>query len=215
MIHGGNTTLYVADINASIRFYTETLGLELRMRAEDNWAEIDAGPGLLLGLHPAREGQTPDPDPKGTISVGFNVTGALEEMMQTLQERGVAFLGPIVEGRKENLDRRTPVWLAVHPDIAAALLDDPVGRRQTEPGALVGTLGSEERVECPAAHRGAHPAAVVAKGQPDIVPGSDDDLFADHLRIQRDVRGLDEDPAAAGHGLPRVDGEIQQDLHQL
>ena len=59
MIHGGNSTLYVAIVDASIQFYTETLGLKLRMRAGSDWAEIDAGPGLILGLHPADPAHSP------------------------------------------------------------------------------------------------------------------------------------------------------------
>ena len=96
MIHGGNTTLYVRDINVSIRFYTETLGLGLRMRAGDDWAEIDAGPGLILGLHPSGP-HTPAPGTRGSIAIGFNVTGEIEAAIQTLQGKGVAFAGPVIE----------------------------------------------------------------------------------------------------------------------
>jgi lactoylglutathione lyase len=97
MIHGGNTTVYVADIKASIQFYTETLGLELRMRAGDDWAEIDGGPGLLIGLHPADPVHSPKPGTRGSVSIGFNVTGNLEDEVADLKQKGVAFSGPIVE----------------------------------------------------------------------------------------------------------------------
>jgi len=96
MIHGGNTTIYVADINASIRFYTTTLGLELRMRAGDHWAEINAGPGLIIGLHPA-EAHSPKPGTRGSVSIGFNVDEPLEDVVSQLKKKGVAFSGPIVE----------------------------------------------------------------------------------------------------------------------
>lgn len=97
MIHGGNTTLYVADINVSIQFYTQTLGLDLRMRAGDNWAEIEAGPGLVLGLHPTDGVHTPKPGLRGSIAIGFNVDETLESVMEKLQKSGVSFQGPIVE----------------------------------------------------------------------------------------------------------------------
>ncbi len=97
MINGGNATIYVSDINASIRFYTETLGLTLRMRAADHWAEIDAGPGLIIGLHPANSPHSPKPGTVGSISVGLNVTQPLEDVVRTLVERGVEFHGPIME----------------------------------------------------------------------------------------------------------------------
>lgn len=97
MINGGNTTIYVRDINVSIKFYTEVLGLELRMRAGDNWAEIDAGPGLVIGLHPTTPPHTPPAGTRGSLAIGFNVTVELEEAVEKLTARGVAFPGPIVE----------------------------------------------------------------------------------------------------------------------
>lgn len=97
MIHGGNTTVYVRDINLSIRFYTDVLGLALRMRAGDNWAEIDAGPGLVIGLHPSTPPHTPPPGTPGSLAIGLNVSVEIETVRQKLEERGVSFHGPIVE----------------------------------------------------------------------------------------------------------------------
>jgi catechol 2,3-dioxygenase-like lactoylglutathione lyase family enzyme len=97
MIHGGNTTIYVANIEVSIRFYTETLGLKLRMRAGDKWAEIDAGPGLVIGLHPVEPGQTPKPGVQGSLAIGFNVTQDLDQVVSALARRGVRFHGPVVD----------------------------------------------------------------------------------------------------------------------
>jgi len=97
MIHGGNTTIYVKDIQVSIDFYTKALGLELRMRAGNDWAEIDAGPGLIIGLHPAEPGSTPEPGVRGSVAIGLNVTRPLEEVVEELGQRGVSFPGPIVD----------------------------------------------------------------------------------------------------------------------
>ena len=102
MFQGGNATLYVADMQRSIDFYTETLGLNLRMRAGDHWAEIDAGPGLILGLHPASP-HTPKPGTRGSMQIGLNVTGRLEEAMDELKNRGVDFHGPIVDDEQVRL----------------------------------------------------------------------------------------------------------------
>jgi catechol 2,3-dioxygenase-like lactoylglutathione lyase family enzyme len=96
VIHGGNTTIYVRDIDVSIRFYTDSLGLSLRMRAGDDWAEIDAGPGLVLGLHPAAP-HTPPPGTRGSLAIGFNVTESIEVVVRKLTARGVTFHGPIVD----------------------------------------------------------------------------------------------------------------------
>ena len=39
----------VSDLNASIRFYTQTLGLKLKRRIDDGCAEIEA-PGMIIVL---------------------------------------------------------------------------------------------------------------------------------------------------------------------
>ena len=98
MIRGGNTTIYVADMDASIRFFTETLGLELRMRAADHWAEVAAGNGLVIGLHPV-EGNPhlPEPGTRGSMSIGFDVGRGLDEAVAALKAKGVGFQGPLIE----------------------------------------------------------------------------------------------------------------------
>ena len=63
MISGGNATVYVSNMDAAVRFYTESLGLKLTNRFGNHWATIEAGPsywttdevgaGLVIGLHPA------------------------------------------------------------------------------------------------------------------------------------------------------------------
>lgn len=97
MINGGNITIYVASVDVSIQFYTQVLGLALRMRSGSDWAEIDAGPGLLIGLHPANEPHFPKPGTRGSVAIGLNVTRPLEEVVSELETRKVQFQGPIVE----------------------------------------------------------------------------------------------------------------------
>ena len=96
MIHGGNTTVIVSDISASIDFYTKVLGLVLRMRAGDHWAEIDAGGGMVIGLHPESE-HGPKPGTTGALSIGLNVTVSVDEAVNTLSDRGVLFEGPVLD----------------------------------------------------------------------------------------------------------------------
>lgn len=95
MIAGGMATIYVSDMDRAVRFYTETLGLKLQYRAGQDWASIDAGPGLVLGLHGEREGGRAGRG--GSISVGFNVSESLDRVVETLRARGVEFRGPIRE----------------------------------------------------------------------------------------------------------------------
>lgn len=96
MINGGAPTIFVSDLDRAVRFYTETLGLALQYRAGDEFAMIDAGGGLTLGLHPAT-GHGPNPGTHGSISVGLNVTQPLEAVVEALKARGVSFHGPIVD----------------------------------------------------------------------------------------------------------------------
>ena len=94
MIAGGNATLYVADMDRAVRFYVETLGFKLRMRAGDHWSEVDAGEGLVIALHLAG-GHGPTPGTRGAISLGLTVNQPIDEVVQVLANRGVVFEGPV------------------------------------------------------------------------------------------------------------------------
>jgi catechol 2,3-dioxygenase-like lactoylglutathione lyase family enzyme len=96
MIRGGNATIYVTDMDRSVLFYTETLGLHLAFRAGDHWASIDAGDGLQLGLHPA-SARLPTPGTTRAITVGLAVDEPIEQVVATLQQRGVVVGGPVVD----------------------------------------------------------------------------------------------------------------------
>src|SRR5438552_2947153 len=94
MYKGGNVTVMVSDMDRSIRFYTEALGLKLLMRAGNDWAEIES-PGLNIGLHVAGQ-HGPKPGQQGALSIGLQVE-KLEAAMATLKDRGVTFSPHIVE----------------------------------------------------------------------------------------------------------------------
>ena len=49
MISGGNITVMVSNMDASVRFYTEVLGMKLTNRFGDHWATVDAARGLSSG----------------------------------------------------------------------------------------------------------------------------------------------------------------------
>jgi predicted enzyme related to lactoylglutathione lyase len=97
MINGGNATLYVRDMDAAVDFYTKTLGLKLRFRAGDHWAEVEAGKDLVVGLHPTGANLRP-PGVAGSVQIGFTLDEPLEDVVRRLSERGVQFDGPIVPG---------------------------------------------------------------------------------------------------------------------
>lgn len=92
MLTGGNVTVFVANMDRAVRFYSETLGFPLVERYGDHWASVDAG-GLRIGLHPA-SAENPA-GRRGSISIGFGAGRPLEEIVATLERRGVTFDGPI------------------------------------------------------------------------------------------------------------------------
>jgi catechol 2,3-dioxygenase-like lactoylglutathione lyase family enzyme len=97
MIRGGNATISVSDLDRAVGFYRDTLGLRLMFRAGPHWAEIDAGDGFRLGLHPASS-HGPAPGTPGAITVGLAVDAPVTEVVAALERRGVGFHGPVIDG---------------------------------------------------------------------------------------------------------------------
>ena len=100
LISGGSPTIFVSDMDRAVRFYTETLGLRVKYRASDHFALIDAGGGLTIGLHPPASNAAA-PGTAGSIQVGLNVGQPIEQVVETLESRGVTFEqagnGPVVD----------------------------------------------------------------------------------------------------------------------
>ena len=94
MISGGLATIYVSDMDRAVKFYTETLGLKLQYQAGPGWAQLDAGKGLVLGLHGAHPGG-PAPGQNGSTVIGFELTEPIDEAYEKLAGLGVKFAGPI------------------------------------------------------------------------------------------------------------------------
>jgi catechol 2,3-dioxygenase-like lactoylglutathione lyase family enzyme len=93
LIAGGLPTIFITDMDRAVRFYTETLGLGLVHRAGEQFAMIDAGRGVMIGLHPPSD-SAPKPGTPGAIQLGLNVTRPIEQVVAELQSRGVAFHRP-------------------------------------------------------------------------------------------------------------------------
>ena len=72
---------YVSDMDKAIKFYTEVLGLPLKVRFENHWAEVDAGP-ITIGLHPA-EGKPK----KGGGTISLNVKD-IEGFVNEIKSKG-------------------------------------------------------------------------------------------------------------------------------
>lgn len=94
MFTEANVTVMVTNLDRAVQFYTEVLGLTLKQRAGDGWAEVEA-PGLTIGLHPAT-GHGAQPEQAGSLSIGFGVTD-LDTAMVALKAKGVQFAPHISE----------------------------------------------------------------------------------------------------------------------
>ena len=84
---GSNVTIMVKSMAKSIKFYTETLGLPLRVRHSGHWAEIDAS-GLIIGLHPRVK--TKKIIRGDNMTIGLEVDN-IEAAIKDLEQKGVSF----------------------------------------------------------------------------------------------------------------------------
>jgi predicted enzyme related to lactoylglutathione lyase len=101
MISGGNATIIVADMDRSIRFYTEVLGLRLTNRFGSDWATVSAGEGLTIGIHPA-SAKYPAPGTKGAIMLGLDIEVPIEKAIARLTGHGVQIKGSVVRSEPGN-----------------------------------------------------------------------------------------------------------------
>jgi len=97
MYNSGNVTIYVANMDRAVQFYTETLGLKLQYRFSDHCAAVEVGKGLTIGLHPASS-ENPA-GRQGSMAIGLELTGSIENAMAKLGARGVKFHGLVNEGK--------------------------------------------------------------------------------------------------------------------
>jgi len=75
MITGGNVTIFVANMDASLKFYNEVLGLNISSHYGDHWASVEAGP-FTIGLHPKSE-KYPAPGTRGSMMIDWVSTNLL------------------------------------------------------------------------------------------------------------------------------------------
>jgi catechol 2,3-dioxygenase-like lactoylglutathione lyase family enzyme len=100
---GGHAIVYVSDMDAAIRFYTETLGLKLTNRFENHFATVEVGRSLVLAIHP-RTPHTPIPGTKGSVTLGLVVDEPLETVVNRLAQRGVRLNGRSESARSVDIE---------------------------------------------------------------------------------------------------------------
>jgi catechol 2,3-dioxygenase-like lactoylglutathione lyase family enzyme len=96
MINGGNATVFVSDMDRAVDFYVNVLGLTLRYRAENYWAEVVAGNELVIGLHPTGDDGV-QPGIAGSIQIGLGLAGPIQDAVDVLKAKGVEFCGGVVD----------------------------------------------------------------------------------------------------------------------
>ncbi|HTV55099.1 MAG TPA: VOC family protein [Terriglobia bacterium] len=94
MISGGNVTVFVSNMDTAVQFYSEVLGLKLANRFGNDWATVEAGKGLTIGLNPASP-KSPTPGTRGAMMIGLEVNKPIEDVVARLSEKGVRIKGPV------------------------------------------------------------------------------------------------------------------------
>jgi catechol 2,3-dioxygenase-like lactoylglutathione lyase family enzyme len=96
MIIGGNATVFVTNMDAALKFYTDVLGLKVSSHYGDHWATVEAG-AFTIGLHPKTE-KAAAPGTHGSIQIGLNIDESIEVARGKLTSFNVKNVGEILRG---------------------------------------------------------------------------------------------------------------------
>jgi predicted enzyme related to lactoylglutathione lyase len=94
MIKGGNATIFVANMDASLKFYNEVLGLKISSHYGDHWASVEAG-SFMIGLHPKSD-KHPAPGTPGAMIIGLDIDEPIDEAAARLKAKGVKNVGAVL-----------------------------------------------------------------------------------------------------------------------
>lgn len=86
------TTIFVADMDRAVNFYSEVLGCTIEARYGNEWAQLKAD-GATLGLHPASP-ENPA-GVRGSIQLGIEVKDSIRDRVDQMKTKGVNFTGPV------------------------------------------------------------------------------------------------------------------------
>jgi catechol 2,3-dioxygenase-like lactoylglutathione lyase family enzyme len=88
MIEEVNVTVIVNHMERAVKFYTEALGLRVKARYGDQFAQVEA-PGTIIALHPASK-DGPQAGKSESLSIGFAVDN-LDMAVKEMKGKGVVF----------------------------------------------------------------------------------------------------------------------------
>jgi catechol 2,3-dioxygenase-like lactoylglutathione lyase family enzyme len=103
LVAGGHAIVFVSNMDAGVRFYTETLGLPLTNRFDNHFATVEVGRRLVLGIHP-RTPNTPIPGTKGSVTLGLVADEPLDAIITRLARRGVRLAGRSESARSVDME---------------------------------------------------------------------------------------------------------------
>ena len=89
--NGGNAIIIVADVEASVKFYTEVLGLTLGRRLDDRHVMIEAGKGFSIMIH----GPSPQflvPGTRGAMALSLVSDEPFDTTVARLEAHGIEFM---------------------------------------------------------------------------------------------------------------------------
>ncbi len=96
MIVEATVTIMVSDVDKALDFYTGVLGLKLKKRYNEKYAEVVVA-DFVLGLHLINPANVNMSIPNN-LSVGFRVED-LEDAVSKLKDKGLMFSNSIEEGK--------------------------------------------------------------------------------------------------------------------
>lgn len=85
-------TIFVANMDESLKFYTEVAGMQLLNRFGNEFAVLTNNGGLKIGLHPASA-----KSPAGKMSIGIQVPDSIHARYSELKNQGVQFSSDVVD----------------------------------------------------------------------------------------------------------------------
>jgi len=95
------TMVMVSEMDRSVRFYRDALGLKLRFQSPD-WTEFDVG-STTLALHGGGVASSPEKERyAGRASIGFNVEN-VDKVFEELKSKGVRVAMPPTERAGEGI----------------------------------------------------------------------------------------------------------------
>ncbi|MHA2098716.1 MAG: VOC family protein [Candidatus Kariarchaeaceae archaeon] len=88
-----HVVVYVSNMERSVEFYTQKLGLPLRSKS-DHWSEVGGTEnGVYVGIHYSN---IPERDHRNSTDISFLVDDVLE-VRKSLEERGIEFYDEITK----------------------------------------------------------------------------------------------------------------------